>query len=189
MSAATTAAAAIRAAEAVTPRPFFDDGTDTHPTLPAHLRFGDLRGLMAALPPGEAGNAAAAKGIFAWHETHRFCANCGAGSEIVEAGWKRACPACGAQHFPRTDPVVIMLITHGNSVLLGRSAARVIQDRLMIEARRDLVYTSMSISRISFRLGFADPAYFSRYFLRETGKTPRAFRLAERTRFAAQSSE
>lgn len=110
-------------AEAVTPRPFFDDGTDTHPTLPAHLRFGDLRGLMAALPPGEAGNAAAAKGIFAWHETHRFCANCGAGSEIVEAGWKRACPACGAQHFPRTDPVVIMLITHGNSVLLGRSAA------------------------------------------------------------------
>ncbi len=100
-----------------------EDGTEGHPGLSAELRFADLRGTMASLTPGDAGNAAAAKGIFAWHETHRFCANCGAASEVADAGWKRICPACGAQHFPRTDPVVIMLITHGNSVLLGRSAA------------------------------------------------------------------
>lgn len=103
--------------------PFLDEGREGHPGLPAHLRFGDLRALMAALTPGDAGNAAAAKGIFAWHERHGFCANCGAASEIAEGGWRRHCPACGAQHFPRTDPVVIMLIRHGNSVLLGRAAA------------------------------------------------------------------
>ena len=96
---------------------------EPHPDLPATLRFQELRALMARLGAADSGNAAAAKGIFAWHESHGFCARCGQPSEIAEAGWKRVCPACGAQHFPRTDPVVIMLITHGNSVLLGRSAA------------------------------------------------------------------
>ena len=60
--------------------------------------------------------------------------------------------------------------------LLGHSAARVIQDRLMIEARRDLVYTAMSISQISFRLGFSDPAYFSRFFARRAGVAPSDYR-------------
>lgn len=60
--------------------------------------------------------------------------------------------------------------------LLGRSAARVIQDRLMIEARRDLVYTAMSISQISFRLGFSDPAYFSRFFAKRAGVSPSDYR-------------
>lgn len=60
--------------------------------------------------------------------------------------------------------------------LLGRSAARVIQDRLMIEARRDLVYTAMSISQISFRLGFTDPAYFSRFFAKRAGVSPSDYR-------------
>jgi AraC family transcriptional activator of pobA len=60
--------------------------------------------------------------------------------------------------------------------LLGRSAARVIQDRLMIEARRDLVYTAMSISQISFRLGFSDPAYFSRFFAKRAGVSPSEYR-------------
>ncbi len=105
------------------PRPFLDDRTEPHPALPPTSRFGDLRALMAELSPGDAGNAATAKGIAGWHESHGFCANCGARSAPADAGWKRVCPACGAQHFPRTDPVVIMLITHGNSVLLGRSAA------------------------------------------------------------------
>ena len=50
-----------------------------------------------------------------------FCAKCGAPSEVSQGGWQRGCPACKAQHFPRTDPVVIMLITRGNSVLMGRS--------------------------------------------------------------------
>lgn len=60
--------------------------------------------------------------------------------------------------------------------VLGHSAARVVQDRLMIEARRDLVYTSMAISQISFRLGFSDPAYFSRFFARRAGVSPSDYR-------------
>lgn len=92
-----------------------------HPELDASLGFGDLRANMAALDPAEAATAAAAKGILGWHESHGFCANCGARSEPADAGWRRTCPSCGAQHFPRTDPVVIMLILSGNSVLLGRS--------------------------------------------------------------------
>lgn len=60
--------------------------------------------------------------------------------------------------------------------VLGHSAARVLQDRLMIEARRDLVYTAMPVSQISFRLGFADPAYFSRFFARRAGMSPSDYR-------------
>ena len=103
------------------PRPFVDETRPKHPAMPEHLRFGELRALMAELSGNDAGDAAAAKGILAWHEAHGFCARCGAASEVADAGWKRICPACGGQHFPRTDPVVIMLITHGNSVLLGRA--------------------------------------------------------------------
>ncbi len=91
-----------------------------HPGLDGH-GFGDLRANMADLDAAEAGTAAAAKGILGWHESHGFCARCGAASEPADAGWRRICPRCGAQHFPRTDPVVIMLILHGNSLLLGRS--------------------------------------------------------------------
>lgn len=92
-----------------------------HPDLPAGTGFTDLRASMAALDAAEAGAAAAAKGILGWHATHGFCAACGAKSEAGDSGWRRVCPACGTHHFPRTDPVVIMLILSGDSVLLGRS--------------------------------------------------------------------
>ncbi len=105
------------------PRPFFDASRAAPPGLPDEIAFADLRASMAALTAPEAGIAAAAKGILGWHATHRFCANCGSPSEIADAGWRRSCPACGTQHFPRTDPVVIMLILEGNSVLLGRAPA------------------------------------------------------------------
>jgi NAD+ diphosphatase len=105
------------------PRPFVDQSRVAHPSLPETLGFADLRSTMAELAADEAGTAAAAKGILGWHATHRFCAMCGAPSEPADAGWRRSCPSCGAQHFPRTDPVVIMLILHGNAVLLGRAAA------------------------------------------------------------------
>jgi len=68
------------------------------------------------LPP-----LAEAKAVLGWHARHRFCANCGTPSLPVDAGWRRDCPACGAQHFPRTDPVVIMLTIDGERCLLGRS--------------------------------------------------------------------
>ncbi|WP_212524893.1 NAD(+) diphosphatase [Actibacterium sp. MT2.3-13A] len=100
---------------------FFDPSEQRHPELPDDTAFAELRGVMTRLSQREAELAAMARALFGWQISHRFCARCGAESGIAMAGWQRDCPACGAQHFPRTDPVVIMLITHGNSVLLGRS--------------------------------------------------------------------
>ena len=55
-----------------------------------------------------------------WHQRHGFCARCGSPTTMAEAGYKRVCPNCNAEHFPRTDPVVIMLATHGDACLVGR---------------------------------------------------------------------
>ncbi|MDA7426511.1 NAD(+) diphosphatase [Thalassococcus lentus] len=100
---------------------FLDPTEQSHPTLDDDQRFAELRGIMTRLSARDAELAATAKAIRGWHETHGFCSKCGARSEIHMAGWQRICPACGGHHFPRTDPVVIMLITHGNRCLLGRS--------------------------------------------------------------------
>ncbi|MDU8910443.1 NAD(+) diphosphatase [Aestuariicoccus sp. MJ-SS9] len=100
---------------------FVDTTEQTHPALAQGQRFAELRRVMTRLSARDAELAATAKAIFGWHQSHRFCARCGVESEMFQAGWQRICPACGGHHFPRTDPVVIMLITHGNSVLLGRS--------------------------------------------------------------------
>jgi NAD+ diphosphatase len=99
---------------------FLDPSQQVHPALPDAV-FAELRAVMTQLTPRDAELAATAKAIWGWHDTHRFCARCGAESRIAKAGWQRDCGACGGHHFPRTDPVVIMLITHGNNVLLGRS--------------------------------------------------------------------
>jgi NAD+ diphosphatase len=81
------------------------------------LRSIAMQGLVAQdhLPP-----LAEAKAMLHWHARHRFCSNCGAPSTLTEAGWRRDCPACKATHFPRTDPVVIMLAIDGERCLLGR---------------------------------------------------------------------
>lgn len=100
---------------------FFDATEQEHPALPPDHRFAELRGAMARLAPLEAELAATARGLAEWHRTHGYCARCGAHSEPAEGGWQRRCTACGAHHFPRTDPVVIMLVTRGNSLLVGRS--------------------------------------------------------------------
>jgi NAD+ diphosphatase len=100
---------------------FLDATEQVHPDLPEATAFVELRRVMSALSPRDAELAATAKAVFGWHESHRHCARCGAKSRMIRAGWQRACDSCGAQHFPRTDPVAIMLITHGNSVLMGRS--------------------------------------------------------------------
>ena len=100
---------------------FFDQTVQQHPALAEGQGFVELRGVMALLSPRAAELVATAKAVLQWHASHGFCAACGARSDMVQGGWQRSCPVCKAQHFPRTDPVVIMLVTHGNSVLLGRS--------------------------------------------------------------------
>ncbi|WP_342359401.1 NAD(+) diphosphatase [Terrarubrum flagellatum] len=77
--------------------------------------------MRSFVTPEETSNLGMAKALFAWHATHRFCAKCGQPSKPAHAGWRRDCPHCGAQHFPRTDPVVIMLSVIGDKCLLGRS--------------------------------------------------------------------
>ena len=82
------------------------------------LRSIAIQGLVNAdhLPP-----LAEAKAMLHWHARHRFCSNCGVKTDLVDAGWKRVCPACKGEHFPRTDPVSIMLAVRGDRGLLGRS--------------------------------------------------------------------
>ncbi|NMN57260.1 NAD+ diphosphatase [Xanthobacter sp. SG618] len=86
------------------------------------LTVTDLRTIAVSglIAPQHLGPVACGKALRAWHTRHGFCANCGAASRIVDAGWRRDCPSCGAQHFPRTDPVVIMLTARGDRCLLGR---------------------------------------------------------------------
>lgn len=100
---------------------FVDPSVQRHPELPDDLGFAELRRVMVRLTLRAAELAATAKAVVGWHETHRFCARCGSESVVVQGGWQRSCLSCGGQHFPRTDPVVIMLVTYGGKVLLGRS--------------------------------------------------------------------
>jgi NAD+ diphosphatase len=79
-----------------------------------------LRDLAGTLDQADGGLLAQAVGLLNWHRRHRFCANCGAATEAALAGHVRRCPRCGAEHHPRTDPVVIMLVTDGDRALLGR---------------------------------------------------------------------
>jgi len=100
---------------------FLDRTVQTHPAGAEGSAFRELRGVMTLLSARDAELAATARAMLGWHRSHRFCAKCGSPSDLTDAGWQRTCPSCGAHHFPRTDPVVIMLITRGDRVLLGRS--------------------------------------------------------------------
>ena len=82
----------------------------------------ELRGMVmqGAVPTEQLSAIAMAKSMVSWHQRHGYCANCGTRTAMKEGGWKRDCPSCKAEHFPRTDPVVIMLVTHGDRCLLGR---------------------------------------------------------------------
>ncbi|WP_084397538.1 NAD(+) diphosphatase [Henriciella aquimarina] len=100
------------------------DGFELESSLIAGTgEFTDFRMAVTRLAELEANLASTARSIFEWHVSHRFCARCGAESEVTEAGWKRICPECRAEHFPRTDPVAIMLATRGDKCLLGRQKA------------------------------------------------------------------
>lgn len=84
----------------------------------------NLRAVAAsgAIPARELSTIAMAKSLVGWHQRHGFCANCGARTSMAEGGWKRVCPTCKTEHFPRTDPVVIMLVTAGDKCLMGRQS-------------------------------------------------------------------
>ena len=84
----------------------------------------DVRALAPTIAPGEAAILAEARSLLDWHARHRFCAQCGSPTRMASAGWKRLCPECRASHFPRTDPVVIMLAIHRDRALLGRNRRR-----------------------------------------------------------------
>jgi NAD+ diphosphatase len=86
------------------------------------LKLIDLRSIAAGglVPPDEASMLGSAKALMHWHARRRFCSNCGQLTEVAAGGWRRECPACKMHHFPRTDPVVIMLAVEGDACLLGR---------------------------------------------------------------------
>ena len=90
------------------------------PEAVAAKRTPELMALLDNLSTGEAGTYATARSVLDWHARHRFCANCGASSQPHHAGWARLCPSCGTEHYPRTDPVVIMLAEYDGRVLVGR---------------------------------------------------------------------
>jgi NAD+ diphosphatase len=83
--------------------------------------FRDARAAGATLPMKDAAIMGQAKAMIDWHNRHGFCANCGAATRLVDGGWRRLCEECKTEHFPRTDPVVIMLATHGDACLVGRN--------------------------------------------------------------------
>jgi len=85
--------------------------------------FDDFRSAAAAMSAFDGGAASTARALFEWHHRHGYCAVCGAPSTAMDAGWKRKCSDCGAEHFPRVDPVAIMLAVKGDKCLLGRQAA------------------------------------------------------------------
>jgi NAD+ diphosphatase len=92
---------------------------ETPPALAGE--FPEMRPAAFLLPARDTAIAGQAKALLDWHARHGFCPNCGARTQMRDGGYRRLCPACGAEHFPRTDPVVIMLPVIGNECLVGRN--------------------------------------------------------------------
>lgn len=96
-----------------------EDETSPAPGVEScNLRAFAMNGVV---PAPEVAIVALARSLLAWHKSHSFCSACGQPSDMALGGYRRDCPSCNAQHFPRTDPVTIMLITDGDRALLARS--------------------------------------------------------------------
>src|SRR3546814_20429339 len=98
--------------------------TRTDTLFPYTTRFRSIFHVAATLPEGEAAIYACARSLLDWHRRHGFCANCGVPTHVTRGGWARRCDSCEADHFPRTDPVVIILAIHDNHVQIGRASCR-----------------------------------------------------------------
>jgi NAD+ diphosphatase len=96
--------------------------TDAEEPLQGHGTFTDMRAAAHVLPGADTAILGQARVLIDWHTRHRFCPNCGALTGMADGGYRRLCPSCGAEHFPRTDPVVIMLPVLGDQCLIGRNA-------------------------------------------------------------------
>jgi NAD+ diphosphatase len=92
---------------------------DSEPLL-SEGAFAEMRASAFVLPARDTAIAGQAKALLDWHKRHGFCPNCGTPTGFRDGGYRRLCPQCGAEHFPRTDPVVIMLPVFGNECLVGR---------------------------------------------------------------------
>lgn len=108
-------------------RTYFGVDVSSAATEPGAAPFAEIgeympiRTAAGVLSRGEIGIIGHARWLFEWHRHHQFCARCGSETEINNGGAKRRCPACEAEHFPRSDPVAIVLAVHENACLLGRS--------------------------------------------------------------------
>tara|TARA_R110000787_G_scaffold60826_15_gene138084 strand:+ start:565 stop:1479 length:915 start_codon:yes stop_codon:yes gene_type:complete len=99
------------------------DGFDVDASLVAGAgNFSEFRMAVGAMAEMEANLVSTARSLFLWHASHGHCAKCGGRVGIVDAGWKTQCPECGTEHFPRTDPVAIMLAVKDGKCLIGRQA-------------------------------------------------------------------
>ena len=97
---------------------------ETAPDLPESARWDGLREVGSLLDDTGAGILTASVALLAWHANHTRCARCGAETDVIQSGWVRSCPVCGAEHYPRTDPAVIMsVIDADDRILLGRQAS------------------------------------------------------------------
>jgi NAD+ diphosphatase len=103
---------------------FAIDATGTSVASDIDTKLVDVRALAPAIATGEAAILAEARSLLDWHSRHRFCARCGSATRVASAGWVRRCPDCRASHFPRTDPVVIMLAIHGDRPCSAAIGAR-----------------------------------------------------------------
>lgn len=98
-------------------RACFAQVPDSGSTAPANPRLWQA---VASLDPEDLATYGGARSLVDWHARHRFCARCGSGTVLAKGGWQRTCAGCKAEHFPRVDPVTIMLVEHGGNLLLGR---------------------------------------------------------------------
>lgn len=103
-----------------------EEGRGAFAAVPPRSHVGppsaDLWAAMGSISADDLATYGLARSLVGWHARHRFCPCCGSATAIAKGGWQRSCidPDCGAHHFPRTDPVVIMSVEHDGDLLLGR---------------------------------------------------------------------